>query len=118
MRQMPTAGKTFGILPTPAHPAGSPSVVTQVTRRGGARRVLMNGGQSMTNAIPDVANYLNAVERAYAMAVALNVDGVMTPHIYWDGEGQRLDEIAANGRTNPSQNIYGHDAVVRQMVVA
>jgi glyoxylase-like metal-dependent hydrolase (beta-lactamase superfamily II) len=118
MRQMSIGGKNFWILPTPGHTPGSTSAVIEVTDWGVTRRVLMNGGQSMTNSIPDVANYLDSIERAYAMAVALNVDGVMTPHIYWDGEGQRLDEIAANGRTNPSQNIYGHDAVVRQMVVA
>jgi hypothetical protein len=26
-----------------------------------------------------------SIERAYAMAKALHADGVMTPHIYWDG---------------------------------
>jgi glyoxylase-like metal-dependent hydrolase (beta-lactamase superfamily II) len=118
MRQMSIGGKNFWVLPTPGHTPGSTSAVIEVKDWGVTRRVLMNGGQSMTNAIPDVVNYLDSIERAYHMAVVLNVDGVMTPHIYWDGEGQRLDEITANGRTNPSQNIYGHEAVVRQMVVA
>ena len=52
------------------------------------------------------------------MAKALRVDGVMTPHIYWDGEGAKLNEIRATGRTNPSQHIYGHEAVMRQLAVA
>lgn len=42
----------------------------------------------------------------------------MTPHIYWDGEGQKIREILANGRTKPSQHVYGHESVVRQMVIA
>jgi len=118
MRQMSIGGKTFWVLPTPGHTPGSTSAVIEVKDWGVTRRVLFNGGQSMTSSIPDVVNYLSSIERAYAMVVALNVDGVMTPHIYWDGEGLKLDEIAATGRTNPSQNIYGHEAVVRQMVVA
>jgi hypothetical protein len=43
---------------------------------------------------------------------------VMTPHIYWDGEGEKMREILANGRTNPSQHVYGHEKVVQQMVIA
>jgi len=78
----------------------------------------MNGGQSMTNSIPEVTQYLDSIERVYAMAQALNVDGVMTPHIYWDGEGEKDDEINATGRTNPSQNIYGHETVMRMTAVA
>ena len=118
MRQMSIGGKNFWVLPTPGHTPGSTSAVVEVKDYGKTMRVLMNGGQSMTNAIPDVANYLHSIERAYGMADVLKVDGVMTPHIYWDGEGAKLDEIAAHGRTNPSQNIYGHEAVMRQMAVA
>jgi hypothetical protein len=72
----------------------------------------------MTNSIPEVAQYLDSIERVYAMASVLNVDGVMTPHIYWDGEGFYDDQIGATGRTNPSQNIYGHDTVMRMTAVA
>jgi hypothetical protein len=42
-------------------------------------RVLINGGQSMTNSIPQVAQYLDSIERTYSMADVLNVEGVMTP---------------------------------------
>lgn len=118
MRQMSIGGKTFWVLPTPGHTPGSTSAVLEVKDWGQTKRVLINGGQSMTSSIPDVAKYLNSIERTYAMAAALNVDGVMTPHIYWDGEGVKLDEINATGRTNPSQNIYGHESVMRQLVVA
>ena len=118
MRQMSIGGKNFWVLPTPGHTPGATSAVVEVTDWGKTRRVLMNGGQSMTSSIPDVVNYLSSIERAYAMAAALNVEGVMTPHIYWDGEGKKFDDIAAHGRTNPSQTIYGHDAVMRQMAVA
>ena len=113
MRAMSIGGKTFWVLPTPGHTPGATSAVLEVTDWGKTRRVLINGGQSMTNSIPEVAQYLDSIERAYAMAKALNVDGVMTPHIYWDGEGEKLDEINATGRTNPSQNIYGHEIVMR-----
>ena len=72
----------------------------------------------MTNSIPQVTQYLDSIERTYVMVNVLKVDGVMTPHIYWDGEGEKMREILANGRTNPSQHVYGNEAVVRQMVVA
>jgi glyoxylase-like metal-dependent hydrolase (beta-lactamase superfamily II) len=118
MRQMSIGGKNFWILPTPGHTAGSTSSVVEVKDHGRTVRVLTNGGQSMGNSIPAVANYLDSIERTYAMVKALNVEGVMTPHIYWDGEGEKMREILATGRTNPSQHVYGHEKVVQQMVIA
>lgn len=118
MREMSIGGKKFWVLPTPGHTPGSTSAVLEVKDWGQTKRVLMNGGQSMTSSIPQVAQYLDSIERTYAMASVLNVDGVMTPHIYWDGEGVKLDEINATGRTKPSQNVYGHESVMRQLAVA
>ena len=118
MRQMSIGGKNFWVLPTPGHTPGSTSAVLEVQDWGLTRRVLINGGQSMTSSIPDVLNYLTSIERTYVMADALKVEGVMTPHIYWDGEGAKIRDIQANGRTNPSQHIYGHEAVMRQLAVA
>src|SRR6478609_11114144 len=91
MREMSIGGKTFWILPTPGHTPGSTSSVLEVKDWGKTVRVLINGGQSMTSSIPDVAKYLDSIERTYAMATVLHVDGVMTPHIYWDGEGAKLN---------------------------
>ena len=118
MRQMNVGGKSFWILPTPGHTAGSTSAVLEVKDWGKTVRVLINGGQSMTNSIPQVAQYLDSIERTWSMASVLHVDGVMTPHIYWDGEGAKLNEINATGRTNPSQHVYGHENVLRQLAVA
>lgn len=118
-RQMSIGGKNFWILPTPGHTAGSTSSVVEVKDYGKTVRVLTNGGQSMSSSsISAVADYLDSIERTYVMVKALHVDGVMTPHIYWDGEGEKMRDILANGRTKPSQHVYGHEAVVRQMVVA
>lgn len=119
MRQLSIGGKNFWVLPTPGHTPGSTSAVVEVLDHGKPVRVLMNGGQSMSaTSIPAVASYLDSIERTYAMVKALNVQGVMTPHIYWDGEGEKMRDILARGRTQPSQHVYGHDSVVRQMVVA
>jgi glyoxylase-like metal-dependent hydrolase (beta-lactamase superfamily II) len=118
MRAMSIGGKKIWVMPTPGHTPGSTSAVLEVKDHGVTRRVLMNGGQSMTNSIPQVAQYLDSIERTYAMAGVLNVEGVMTPHIYWDGEGEKLREILATGLTNPGQHIYGHDNVMRQLAVA
>ena len=119
LRQMSIGGKSFWILPTPGHTAGSTSAVVEVMDHGKPVRVLINGGQSMSSSsVSAVANYLTSIERTYVVVKALNVEGVMTPHIYWDGEGQKMREILASGRTNPSQHVYGHESVVRQMVVA
>jgi glyoxylase-like metal-dependent hydrolase (beta-lactamase superfamily II) len=118
MRAMSIGGKKFWILPTPGHTQGSTSAVVEVMDHGRPVRVLINGGQSMTNSIPQVAQYLDSIERTYVMAKALRVDGVMTPHIYWDGEGEKMREILASGRTRPSQHVYGNESVVRQLVVA
>jgi glyoxylase-like metal-dependent hydrolase (beta-lactamase superfamily II) len=118
MREMAIGGKKFWVLPTPGHTNGSTSAVLEVKDWGTTRRVLINGGQSMTSSIPAVASYLDSIERTWVMARALHVDGVMTPHVYWDGEGVKLNEIIATGRTNPSQHIYGNQSVLRQLVVA
>ena len=119
LRQMSIGGKSFWILPTPGHTAGSTSAVVEVMDHGKPVRVLINGGQSMSaSSIPAVADYLDSIERTYVAVKALNVEGVMTPHIYWDGEGQKMREILASGRTKPSQHVYGHESVVRQMVIA
>jgi hypothetical protein len=119
MRQLSIGGKNFWVLPTPGHTPGSTSAVVEVMDHGKPVRVLMNGGQSMSaTSISAVASYLDSIERTYHMVRALNVEGVMTPHIYWDGEGEKMRDILARGRTNPSQHVYGHDSVVRQMVVA
>jgi hypothetical protein len=118
MRTLSIGGKPFWVLPTPGHTQGSTSAVVEVQDHGKAVRVLINGGQSMTSSIPQVVQYLDSIERTYVMAKALNVEGVMTPHIYWDGEGNKIRQILERGRTVPSQHVYGHEAVVRQMVVA
>jgi glyoxylase-like metal-dependent hydrolase (beta-lactamase superfamily II) len=118
MRAMSIGGKNIWLMPTPGHTPGSTSAVLEVKDHGVTRRVLMNGGQSMTNSIPQVAQYLDSIERTYTMADVLSVDGVMTPHIYWDGEGEKLRDILAHGLTNPGQHIYGHDNVMRQLAVA
>jgi glyoxylase-like metal-dependent hydrolase (beta-lactamase superfamily II) len=119
MREMTIGGKKFWILPTPGHTAGSTSAVLEARDHGKSVRLLINGGQSMSStSIPAVAQYLDSIERTYVMAKALRVDGVMTPHIYWDGEGAKMREILASGRSNPSQHIYGHESVMRQLVVA
>lgn len=118
MRQMSIGGKTFWVMPTPGHTPGATSAVLEVSDWGTTRRVLINGGQSMTNSIPQVVQYLDSIERTYSMAKALRVEGVMTPHIYWDGEGAKLNEINATGRTKPGQHIYGHESVMRQLAVA
>lgn len=119
LRQMSVGGKKFWILPTPGHTAGSTSSVVEVQDYGKTVRVLTNGGQSMSsNSIPAVASYLDSIERTYVMVKALNVEGVMTPHIYWDGEGEMMRRILATGRTQPSQHVYGHEKVVQQMVIA
>lgn len=118
MREMSIGGKTFWVLPTPGHTPGSTSAVVPVKDWGKDVRVLINGGQSMTNSIPQVASYLDSIERTYAMARALKVDAVMTPHVYWDGTQLKIDDIRANGRSQPSQFVYGHETVLRQLAVA
>lgn len=118
MRQMSIGGKNFWILPTPGHTNGSTSSVVEVKDHGRTVRVLTNGGQSMGNSISAVADYLDSIERTYAMVRALKVEGVMTPHIYWDGEGEKMRDIIAKGRSNPSQHVYGHESVAQQMVIA
>lgn len=111
-------GKQFTVLATPGHTPGSTSAVLTVKDKGKDVRVLINGGQSMTSSVPAVAQYLDSIERTYTLAKNLNVEGVMTPHIYWDGTVKKVDEIIANGRGTPSQFIFGNEGVLRQLAVA
>lgn len=117
-QQVSIGGKEFTVLATPGHTQGSTSAVLTVKDNGRDVRVLINGGQSMTSSVPEVAQYLDSIERTYAMASALNVEGVMTPHIYWDGTVKKVDDIIAKGRANPSQFIFGKEGVLRQLAVA
>lgn len=118
VQEISIGGKTFWVLATPGHTPGSTSAVLNVKDHGRDVKVLINGGQSMTNSIPDVVKYLDSIERTYKMAKAMNVEGVMTPHIYWDGTVLKIDDINAKGRTKPGQFIFGRDTVLRQLAVA
>lgn len=119
MREMSIGGKKFWVLPTPGHTPGSTSAVLEATDQGKKVRVLINGGQSMSSSsVSAVADYLDSIERTYWMAKTLNVEGVMTPHVYWDGTNTLLDEINASGRSKPSQFVFGHETVLRQLAVA
>lgn len=111
-------GKEFTLLATPGHTPGSTSAVLTVKDNGKDVRVLINGGQSMTSSVPDVAQYLDSIERTYSLAKEMKVSGVMTPHIYWDGTMLKVDEIIAKGRSNPGQFIFGEQTVLRQLAVA
>ena len=117
-QQISIGGKMFTVLATPGHTPGSTSAVLNVKDDGKDVRVLINGGQSMTNAVPEVAQYLDSIERTYAMAKSLKVNAVMTPHIYWDGTALKVDEMIAKGRSKPSQFVYGEQTVLRQLAVA
>ena len=111
-------GKEFTVLATPGHTPGSTSAVLTVKDKGKDVRVLINGGQSMTSSVPQVAQYLDSIERTYTLAKALNVEGVMTPHIYWDGTVNKVDDIIAKGRGTQSQFVFGQEGVLRQLAVA
>jgi hypothetical protein len=111
-------GKEFTLLATPGHTPGSTSAVLTVKDNGKDVRVLINGGQSMTSSVPDVAQYLDSIERTYSLAKEMKVSGVMTPHIYWDETMLKVDEIIAKGRSNPGQFIFGEQTVLRQLAGA
>lgn len=117
-QEISIGGKAFTVLATPGHTPGSTSAVLSVTDNGQPVRVLINGGQSMTSSVPQVAQYLDSIERTYTLARDLNVQGVMTPHIYWDGTVKKVDEIIAQGRARPSQFVFGNEGVLRQLAVA
>lgn len=102
-QQISVGGKAFTMLATPGHTPGSTSAVLTVKDNGRDVRVLINGGQSMTSSVPAVAQYLDSIERTYKLAKDMNVEGVMTPHIYWDGTVLKVDDIIAKGRGKPSQ---------------
>ena len=117
-QQISVGGKTFTMLATPGHTPGSTSAVLTVKDNGRDVRVLINGGQSMTNSAPAVAQYLDSIERTYTLAKEQNVEGVMTPHIYWDGTVLKVDDIIAKGRGKPSQFVFGQEMVLWQLAVA
>lgn len=117
-QQVTIGGKAFTLLATPGHTPGSTSAVLTVKDNGKDVRVLINGGQSMTSSVPEVVQYLDSIERTYALAKEMKVAGVMTPHIYWDGTVLKVDEIIANGRAKPSQFVFGEQTVLRQLAVA
>jgi hypothetical protein len=118
MRQMSIGGKTFWVLPTPGHTPGATSAGAG-SEGLGQDRARADQRRSVDDQLDPAGGAIPRFDRAHLChGHGLNVEGVMTPHIYWDGEGAKLNEINATGRTNPSQHVYGHDNVLRQLAVA
>jgi len=107
-------GRTVTFLPTPGHTAGTTAAVIPVHDNGRDVNLMVTGGSNILGGIAGSKTYLASVERSYALAKAMNVEGGLHPHQFFEGT---LQKILASGRATPSQYVVGNDKLLRGMAV-
>jgi len=106
-------GRTVTFLPTPGHTPGTTAAVIPVQDNGREVRLLVTGGSNMGN-LSTAWPYFASVERTYALAKAMNVEGGLHPHQFFEGT---LQKILASGLAKPSQYVVGNDKYMRGLAV-
>ena len=106
-------GRTVTFIPTPGHTAGTTAAVIPVQDNGRQVNFLVTGGSNM-GGLNTVYPYLASLERTYALAKAMNVEGGMHPHQFFEGT---LQKILDSGLSKPSQFVQGNDKYLRGLAV-
>ena len=106
-------GRTVTLFPTPGHTAGTTAAVIPVQDHGREVNLLVTGGSNMGN-LTTARPYIVSVERTYALAKAMNVEGGLHPHMFYEAGLQRILE---SGRASPSQIVVGNEKYLRSLAV-
>jgi glyoxylase-like metal-dependent hydrolase (beta-lactamase superfamily II) len=106
-------GRTLTLIPTPGHTPGTMAAVIPVQDNGREVNLLVTGGSNM-GGLSTVYPYLDSLERTYALAKAMNVEGGMHPHQFFEGT---LQKILDSGLSTPSQYVVGNDKYMRGLAV-
>jgi len=106
-------GRTVTLFPTPGHTPGTTAAVIPIHDNGRVVNMLVTGGSNMGN-LTNARPYIVSVERTYALAKAMNVEGGLHPHQFYEAG---LQKIFNSGRTSPSQIVVGNDKYLRSIAV-
>ena len=110
-------GRSITVLSTPGHTPGSIGYVVRAQDGGKEVRLFVSGGSSMSGGVPAIRNYLDSMERTYALLKTMKVDSASNPHVYWDGSLSLIKKIQAEGRKAPSQFIIGNEKLLRAFAI-
>jgi hypothetical protein len=106
-------GRTVTLFPTPGHTPGTTGAVIPIHDNGRVVNMLVTGGSNMGN-LTNARPYIVSVERTYALAKAMNVEGGLHPHQFYEAAVQRIRD---SGRASPSQIVVGNDKYLRSIAV-
>lgn len=106
-------GRTVTLFPTPGHTPGTTAAVVPIHDNGRVVNMLVTGGSNMGN-LNNARPYIVSVERTYALAKAMNVEGGLHPHQFYEAAVQRIRD---SGRATPSQIVVGNDKYLRSIAV-
>jgi len=101
------------VFPTPGHTPGTTAAVIPIHDNGRVVNMLVTGGSNMGN-LTNARPYIVSVKRTYALAKAMNVEGGLHPHQFYEAG---LQKIFNSGRTSPSQIVVGNDKYLRSIAV-
>jgi len=111
------AGVPVTVLATPGHTPGATAYVIEAHDKGKPVRLFVSGGSSMQAAAPLIRDYLDSMERTYALVKGQKIDSASNPHVYWDGSVNLVKKIQAEGLRSPSQFIIGNEKLLRALAV-
>jgi glyoxylase-like metal-dependent hydrolase (beta-lactamase superfamily II) len=107
------AGVPVTVLATPGHTPGATAYVIEAHDKGKPVKLFVSGGSSMQAAVPLIRDYLDSMERTYALVKGQKIDSASNPHVYWDGSVNLVKKIQAEGLRSPSQFIIGNEKLLR-----
>ena len=111
------AGRQLTLLSTPGHTNGSLTAFIPVHDGGRELQAVVVGGSAMPTTISGSRNYLDGVERTYALAKVMNAEASFHPHPVFDGSKRNLNDINANGLSSPSQFAIGNERILRGLAI-
>jgi glyoxylase-like metal-dependent hydrolase (beta-lactamase superfamily II) len=111
------AGRNVTLLSTPGHTAGSLTAIIPVRDNGKDVNVVVVGGSAMPTNITGARNYLDGVERTYALARQMGPVGSMHPHPAFDASARNFIDINTNGLSKPSQFNIGKERTLRALAI-
>jgi len=116
-QRVAVGARELTFLSTPGHTNGSATAFIPVHDGGRELTAVVVGGSAMPTTISGSRNYLDGVERTYALAKILEPEAGMHPHPVFDGSKRNMIDINANGLSTPSQFVIGSERMLRAIAI-
>jgi len=104
-------GRTFTMLSTPGHTAGTLSYIVPVRYKGQEHKVAYWGGSGFPRNAPSALQYLRSSERMYDLVRATGADASVNSHTFFDKSDARITAAKANGIAQSNPMIQGNSKI-------